>query len=324
MNILFSAPSSAASSDTSPHSAPLSLRYGFTPERHQAIHAVKARLKSRDIDACAAHVLYNVLRGLSPRRGFSARLNASAATHFAYLAAAARVPALAGRLGISLDAAMRQALQDACREACVDNARAAGAQGDVAGRAAEFAAAMRHTPHGTASTVADHGIDCALRYARLRSELSGNRLDETAPQWLRDWRTQLLAEQLPPVVMATYLRNHDIGKVTTLVRDELGRPHFPGHAAESARLWRELGGETREATLMELDMVLHTRSAEEAAALIPPDLLPSLLLATYAELLSNAHSIFGGVASDSFKMKLKALNKRATRLCEQRYAVANG
>lgn len=131
-----------------------------------------------------------------------------------------------------------------------------------------------------------------------------------------------MAEQLAPATMAVYLRQHDIGKVITLVRDAQGRCHFPGHAAASARLWRDLGGSDQEARLMELDMVLHTRSAEEALALVPSELLPSLLLATYAELLSNADSIFGGLESDSFKMKLKALNKRATRLCEQRYVLA--
>lgn len=97
----------------------------------------------------------------------------------------------------------------------------------------------------------------------------------------------------------TYLLFHDIGKVTTYD----GHGHYPGHAAESAKIWRRIDGREHIARWMESDMVMHSGTREEALALHDHYILRMTAL---AECYSNAE-MFGGFESDSFKIKLKKL-----------------
>lgn len=289
-------------------------------ERHEAIQKVKLALKQRAPEAYAVHVLYNLVRGLDPRRGFTTPKGRGVNAHRSFLLSANRVRHVAAALDVALQPDMSRALLDACRQACVDNATEAAAVGDKLGAKGAMQQAMDFTPHGPDSTVAAHGQDCSRRYVALRSRLVAQRVDDGWPDWLKTYGAPLLAAQQSSWTMGEYLRSHDIGKVTTLARDTQGRSHFTGHAAESERLWLRLTGQGTEAKLMGFDMALHTLDADAVLATVPKELLPSLLLATYAQLLSNAESVFGGPDSASSKMKFKAFNKRASRLCEALFA----
>lgn len=111
--------------------------------------------------------------------------------------------------------------------------------------------------------------------------------------------------------MERYLTFHDCGKAWALTRDADGRTHYPAHADRSSEIWALAGGSAKECELMRKDMLLHTIGTEQAAEFASDPLAPSLLLAAFAELQSNAQSIFGGLASTSYKIKIKALGRRA-------------
>lgn len=289
----------------------------FTPERRAQIAQLKALLYAKRDCTAAHHVLYNLLRGLDPRRGFTAPRNRGAGTNFAFRDAALRAEGIAKQLGFDWEPQWAASLKAARRQAYLEDFAASCEPGQAPSVSGALWAAMRLTPHGEKSDVLAHGKDCWARYYGLTRALARKEAYSGAdPQWLTQFGEQLLAHQQPGYDMAEYLVNHDCGKAATYCVDEQGRAHFPGHAEKSAQMWRQAGRSEVQARLMELDMALHTMPVSEMAEFAKNPLAPSLLLATYAQLHSNAQSVFGGLESDSFKMKLKALNRRAKALIE--------
>ena len=104
---------------------------------------------------------------------------------------------------------------------------------------------------------------------------------------------------------------HDCGKPEARTLDAAGGVHFPGHAAISARLARELWPERPAmAALLEGDMLAHTPLDEAAAAAFAARAdAPTLLFLGVAEVHANA-AMFGGLAADAFKMKAKRVDRR--------------
>ena len=91
--------------------------------------------------------------------------------------------------------------------------------------------------------------------------------------------------------------------------DADGRQHFPDHAAASARVWREAGGDEEVAHLIASDMDIHLLKGEGVEAFARRPEACALLLTGLAEITANA-SMFGGIESTSFKIKFKNLDKR--------------
>lgn len=153
---------------------------------------------------------------------------------------------------------------------------------------------MKVTPQGT-SNVWQHGKDCCDMLDRILAGEKLTRMDRIP--WLED-----AIASFPSALsndIHTYLLFHDIGKVTTYD----GHGHYPDHAAESAKIWRRIDDREHIARWMELDMVMHSGTREEAQALCDRHILR---LTALAECYSNAE-MFGGFESDSFKIKLKKL-----------------
>jgi len=184
-------------------------------------------------------------------------------------------------------------------------------------------------------SIYQHGLDVANRYRDLYEYLETGK---TVYKW--DIPEESLLETpvlyrvaLPPKDVRTYHIFHDCGKPYCLTIDADGKKHFPNHAAESARVFRELFIENREfdATkdsglllmteqLIKLDMWAHTCRGEEITEFCKHPLAPTLLLTAWAEIHANAE-MFGGFESTSFKIKRKHLAKVTRRLhaylCEQ-------
>jgi hypothetical protein len=153
---------------------------------------------------------------------------------------------------------------------------------------------MKATPQGK-SNVWQHGKDCCDMLDRILGGEKLPRMDKIS--WLKDAIEQFPQELSQDIY--TYLLFHDIGKTTT----HDGQGHYPGHAAESARIWRQIDGRDNIARWMESDMVMHSGSREEAYVLQDRHILR---LTALTECYSNAE-MFGGFESDSFKIKLKKL-----------------
>lgn len=186
---------------------------------------------------------------------------------------------------------------------------------------------MRECEQSPGQSVWAHGQSVAGRYAELvaflhslhcqspgdpgsGTGLAGWRL----PQWLTENAALLLSQQVDFGTAQRYQLFHDCGKPYCLEVDAQGRRHFPGHAAVSTQLWRELGGDALEVALIAEDMDIHLLPAAELAAFAARPTAATLLLTGLAEVHANAQ-MFGGLESVSFKAKWKHLDRRGRALC---------
>lgn len=159
-------------------------------------------------------------------------------------------------------------------------------------------------------TILQHGEMVRDHYVDLVSHLRHGK--PLAYQWrLPDWIADpLLLANLPSDdAMAEYHVFHDVGKPACRTVDADGRQHFPDHAAASARVWREAGGDEEVAHLIASDMDIHLLKGEGVEAFARRPEACALLLTGLAEITANA-SMFGGIESTSFKIKFKNLDKR--------------
>jgi hypothetical protein len=179
--------------------------------------------------------------------------------------------------------------------------------------------AMKLTPQGK-GTVQSHCVATHESFLRILSHLEGrSALKLPVPTWVEAFRKPLLsAASGNRTLMRDYLTWHDCGKPFCLSFDESGRAHFPGHASISARVWLELGGTLRVASLIAQDMDLHTLKPDDVEAFAERPDSELLLLSGVASLHANADD-FGGASSDSFKIKMKRLTSRGARVVEHRF-----
>jgi hypothetical protein len=119
----------------------------------------------------------------------------------------------------------------------------------------------------------------------------------------------------PPVAdLERYHRYHDCGKHLVLTVDAEGKRRFPGHAEASAAQFALLFPEdTQTLHLIRRDMDFHTLRGDELDALCQDPLAPVLYLTAWAEVYANA-TLFGGLQSDSFKIKAKRLIQAGKKL----------
>jgi hypothetical protein len=137
------------------------------------------------------------------------------------------------------------------------------------------------------------------------------------PSWLNESTREIFASRLLPLeTLKDYHVYHDCGKPQCRVVDENGRQHFPGHASVSHTRWLEAGGDATVAELILRDMEVHLLKGEGVKEFASSPLAVSLLLTALAEVHSNAQ-MFGGIESDSFKMKFKHIERRGKAILSQ-------
>lgn len=220
---------------------------------------------------------------------------------------------------------------------------AAGAPHTV--RQSALTHAAEATPHGAKSNALAHGQRCKvyldailhlLAGSPTQFRVPGNPRQLRVPAWVSENAGSLLErfKALEPLrgsgglpvgsgsiyagpAVSRYLVNHDVGKAFCASLDEAGRVHFPGHAEASAKRWAQAGGAALECELMSKDMCMHLCTAAEVEVLAKDSVAPVLLLAVFAEIHANAEDVFGGFDSDSFKIKLKHLDRRGRALLAQ-------
>lgn len=118
-------------------------------------------------------------------------------------------------------------------------------------------------------------------------------------------------------LITTYQTYHDIGKPFCRVVDESGRAHYPNHADISAEIWNSSGKCKIIGELISRDMEFHLLKPSEILDDYPIDGLSLILLITaLCEIHANAE-MFGGLESDSFKIKWKRLDKIGNRLIDR-------
>lgn len=137
------------------------------------------------------------------------------------------------------------------------------------------------------------------------------------PDWVIKYRENLLKDLFDSSIIEEYTVFHDCGKPFCISYDEQGRRHFPNHAEVSYDLWSKIGTQ-QAATLIRLDMMVHTIKSDQIEQFAALKEAPTLLIVALAELHSNA-DMFGGIDSVSFKIKWKHINKKGLKICNKIY-----
>ena len=175
---------------------------------------------------------------------------------------------------------------------------------------------MQHTPQTESQSVYQHGVSVKEHIFDLISFLKTGQIAEgwRLPTWMHEYREQLLASLLPEDIIEEYTVFHDCGKPYCLTTDENGKRHFPNHAEVSYQVWQTVSTNQTVANLIRMDMKIHTLKAAEVNEFIQHPEATTLLLAGLAEIHSNA-KMFGGIESESFKIKWSQINKRGKAIC---------
>lgn len=151
----------------------------------------------------------------------------------------------------------------------------------------------------------------------LRSDSPGESLrDFRLPRGLYDKRGLLLERVFDDYTLEKYTIFHDCGKPYCLRTDEEGKRHFLNHAEVSYKTWmRKCGGDEQVGRLIRMDMDIHCLKAKDVPEFAARPEAATLLLTGIAEIHANA-KMFGGMDSDSFKMKFKQLDRRCRAICK--------
>jgi len=167
-------------------------------------------------------------------------------------------------------------------------------------------------------SVLQHGISVKEHTFQLIGYLKTGQIsgEWKLPDWLSEYRQQILGALLPEDIIEEYTTYHDCGKPYCKTIDENGRVHFPNHAEVSSQKWLEVGGSETASKLMKMDMMIHTIKACDIEEFCTHPEACTLLLAGLAEVHSNA-KMFGGIDSTSFKIKWNQINKRGKAICQR-------
>jgi hypothetical protein len=170
---------------------------------------------------------------------------------------------------------------------------------------------MRNTEQTQGQNILQHGLS-VWDYIRrlLDKDYEGFKL----PKWWSEYESRIYGNLHTRKQIKHYCIHHDMGKPDCLVIDEAGRKHFPNHAEISADLWDSTFPKRKvEGCLIRNDMLFHEASDEEIIRKrLSTATICTLILSALAELHSNAR-MFGGIDSDSFKIKFKRFEKRAKK-----------
>jgi hypothetical protein len=177
---------------------------------------------------------------------------------------------------------------------------------------------MKGTLQTESQSVYQHGVSVKEHIFELISFLKTGQIGTNwrMTTWMYDYREQLLASLLSEDIIEEYTIFHDCGKAYCLTIDENGKRHFPDHAEKSYQTWLNIGGSPQAAKLMKMDMIIHTMKAADIDEFIKHPEAITLLLAGLAEIHSNAR-MFGGIESESFKIKWSQINKRGKAICQK-------
>ncbi|AVH85020.1 hypothetical protein RsoM2USA_91 [Ralstonia phage RsoM2USA] len=133
------------------------------------------------------------------------------------------------------------------------------------------------------------------------------------PKWLTDYKDIILKGVYDLDIMSQYHIYHDCGKPLCVTIDEHGKQHFPNHAEVSYKRWLEYSNNETIANLIRSDMDIHLLRSDGAEEFAKRPEAISLLITGLAEIHSNAQ-MFGGIESDSFKIKWKRLDKLGCKI----------
>jgi len=167
-------------------------------------------------------------------------------------------------------------------------------------------------------SVWQHGLSVKKHIFELINYLKTQQIsnDWKLPEWILQYRLQILQQLVPEDIIAEYTTYHDCGKPYCIQYDANGKRHFPNHAEFSYKKWLEVGGTEDAAILMKMDMDIHLLKSDGVEEFCKRSQAITLLLTGLSEIISNS-KMFGGFDSISFKIKYKHIDKMGKRICKK-------
>lgn len=178
---------------------------------------------------------------------------------------------------------------------------------------------MSITPQTDNQSVLEHGLSVLKYYKQL---CEGNTEGWRLPKWWDDHKDYIFENMHSKADVEEYMMFHDIGKPYCIEYDENGRRHYPNHAEVSAKVYSEYKKNPVVEELIRMDMLFHKVEPEVFNSIkerLSSDddnfkkTINTLIVSALCELHSNAE-MFGGIESDSFKIKFKNYEKKAKQL----------
>lgn len=172
---------------------------------------------------------------------------------------------------------------------------------------------MKQTEQFKGQSMLEHGLAVWNRFYDLKYN---QKLKWFLPKWFDEYKELLLKNLLDDFTIEKYAVFHDCGKPSCLTWDETGKKHFINHAQVSEKTYlTKCGKDEQVAKLITMDMDVHLLKSENIPEFASRKEAATLLLVGLAEIHANAEAC-GGFDSDSFKIKLKHLNKKGKKICE--------
>ena len=167
-------------------------------------------------------------------------------------------------------------------------------------------------------SVYEHGISVRNYLFDLINHLRNKtplKYEWCLPNWISDNSDFLLQELPDDKILELYTLYHDIGKPFCLELDDNGKRHFPNHANKSYEIFKQVFKNQIAAELVKHDMDIHLLKADGVDNFCKIPYATSLLLTGLAEIHSNA-TMFGGIESTSFRIKLKSITQRGKQILQ--------
>lgn len=175
---------------------------------------------------------------------------------------------------------------------------------------------MINTDQTEGQSVLQHGISVKnytfdlINHLRYGTTL---RYEWVLPEWLYTHKDLILSNIPSDKTLKYYTMLHDCGKPYCIEVDEDGRKHFPNHAEVSYKIFKSLFSDDISAQLIKHDMDIHLLKSDQVDEFSKNPYSLTLSLVGLAEVHSNSN-MFGGLESDSFKIKLKRINQRGKKI----------
>lgn len=162
--------------------------------------------------------------------------------------------------------------------------------------------------------ILQHGVSV---WNKTKSIIVGDFGNLKLPKWFQENHHWFVNNLYDWNIIQAYTIFHDCGKAFCKTIDNHGKQHFPNHAGISKEKFLEVfPNDEIVAELISLDMIMHTEKyAEIMDRKLSLKTLLTLYIVSLGEINANAE-LFNGYESDSFKIKLKHLDKLGKKLLE--------
>lgn len=139
------------------------------------------------------------------------------------------------------------------------------------------------------------------------------------PKWFFEYKNELyLICKNKYEDIISYLILHDCGKPFCLEIDENGKRHFPNHSEISYSTFKIFYENKLIEDLILKDLLCHITKPKDFITLVNEKNIEILLISAIAAMHANS-DMFGGIESDSFKIKFKNLEKLGKRILDYKF-----